>query len=105
MSREQGHRAEYPAPPFSASSTMIRLTVMGTDGQAKSRSLARITKRDVLIYAVGGVVFTFVVVMAFPAADTWYLLGTCLTAIMSVVYVAKAIVPPRQDDVDNEPRR
>ncbi|WP_394253058.1 hypothetical protein [Arthrobacter pityocampae] len=72
---------------------------MGTNGQKQSRSRTRSTKRDVLIYGFGGMVFAFCFVMALPTANTWYLiLGSCLLAVMAVVYVAKAILALRQDN-------
>jgi hypothetical protein len=74
---------------------------MGMDEQAQTppRSRTRGSKRDALIYGLAGAMLALVFLMALPAADTWYkIVGTCLVAIMAVVYVAKAVIALRQDD-------
>jgi hypothetical protein len=79
---------------------------MGTNEpvQTSARSRTRSSKRDVLIYGLGGAVFALLFMMALPSADTWYfILSTCVLLIAAVVNVAKAIIALRRaNDVTSD---
>ena len=72
---------------------------MGMNGQAQTPSRSRNSKRDGVIYGFAGAMLALVFVVTFSSVNAWYMVvGSCLIAIMAVVYVAKAIIALRQDD-------
>lgn len=72
---------------------------MGTNEQAQTPLRSRSSKRSALIYSFAGATLALVFVMTISSVDAWYMvLGSCLIAIMAVVYVAKAIIALRQND-------
>jgi hypothetical protein len=66
--------------------------IMGPNDQTPIPPLSRTRsiKRGVVIYGFAGAMFALLFVMTLPSATTWYLVvGSCLLAIVAVVYVAK----------------
>ena len=72
---------------------------MGTNGHAQTPPRTRSSKRDTAIYGFAGAMLALVFVTTFSSVNAWYkILGSCLIAIMAVVYVAKAIIALRRHD-------
>jgi hypothetical protein len=75
------------------------IMMMGTNGHAQTPPRSRNPKRDAAIYGFAGAMLALVFVTTFSSVDAWYtILGSCLIAIMAVVYVAKAIIALRRHD-------
>ncbi|MDN4609578.1 hypothetical protein [Arthrobacter burdickii] len=75
---------------------------MGTNGQEQQHGprRTRASKRDAVVQGLLGAVFALIAVMSFPSATTWYLiLGSGIAVVAAVVFIARAILSLRHDDV------
>lgn len=70
---------------------------MGTNEEGRPRSLD--SRRDIVIYSLGGVLFAVLGVVFLLEAEAWYLvLGACVILVAAALWVARAITLLRTDE-------